>query len=109
MDHSMLSWPKCYSTGFYKNGLDKYVTSNSFAKSAIIPSNFPILKNTKTFLSFIPNALLVVNLCKFTKSIALSLSSRTCRTKIEYLLTFLNQSPLFLRNLNISVFPSFSS
>ena len=62
MDHSMLSCPKCYSTSFYKNGQDKYVTNNSFANSAIILSNFPILTNTKTSLSLVPNALLVVNL-----------------------------------------------
>ena len=109
MDNSTLSWPKCYSIGFYKNGLDKYVTNNPFAKSAIILSNFPILTNTKTSLSLIPNALLVVNLCKSTKSIALSSSVELVVPKIEYLLTFLNLSPLFLRNLNTSVFPSFSS
>ena len=49
MDHSMLSWPKSYSTGFYKNGLDKYVTNNSFAKSAIILLDFPILQKHKNF------------------------------------------------------------
>jgi hydroxyethylthiazole kinase-like sugar kinase family protein len=38
------------------------VTNNSFANSAIILSNFPILTNAKTSLSLIPNALLVVNL-----------------------------------------------
>jgi hypothetical protein len=49
MDHSTLSWPKCYSTGFYKNGLDKSVTNNSFAKSAIILLDFPILQKRKNF------------------------------------------------------------
>jgi len=62
MDNSMLSCPKHYSTGFYKNDQDKYVTNNSSAKSAIILSNFPILTNTKTFLSLIPYVLLVVSL-----------------------------------------------
>jgi hypothetical protein len=62
MDNSMLSCSKRYSTGLYKNGLDKYVTNNSFAKSAIILLDFPILKNTKTFLSLIPYVLLVVSL-----------------------------------------------
>jgi len=87
------------------------VTNNSFANSAIILSNSPILKNAKTSLSLIPNALLVVNLCKFTKSVALSLSSvvELVVPKIEYLLTSPNQSPLFLRNLNISASLSFSS
>ncbi|MFN3328821.1 MAG: hypothetical protein ACK40U_08230, partial [Fervidobacterium pennivorans] len=65
----------------------------------------------KTFLSHIPNALLVVKLWKFTKSVALSLSSvvELVVPKIEYLLTSPNQSPLFLRNLNTSASLSFSS
>jgi hypothetical protein len=62
MDNSTLSCPKRYSTGFYKNGQDKYVTNNSFAKSTIILLDFPILTNTKTFLSLIPYVLLVVSL-----------------------------------------------
>jgi hypothetical protein len=62
MDNSMLSCPERYSASFYKNGQDKYVTNNSFAKSAIILLDFPILKNTKTFLSLIPYVLLVVSL-----------------------------------------------
>jgi hypothetical protein len=53
----------------------------------------------------------VVNLCKFTKSIALSLSSvvELVVPKIEYLLIFLNQSLLFLRTLNTSASLSTSS
>ncbi|WP_290853749.1 hypothetical protein [Fervidobacterium sp.] len=62
MNNSTLSCPKCGSTSLYKNGHDKYGTNNSFANSAIIPSNFPILTNAKTSLSIIPNALLVVGL-----------------------------------------------
>jgi len=81
MNNSTLSCPKCGSTSLYKTVMTNTVTNNSFANFAIIPSNFPILTNAKTSLSLIPNALLVVNLCKFTKSVALLLSSRTCRTK----------------------------
>jgi hypothetical protein len=111
MDNSMLSCPKHYSTGFYKNDQDKYVTNNSFAKSAIILLDFSILKNAKTFLSLIPNASLLVNLWKFTNFVALLLSSvvELVIPKIEYLLTFLNPSLLFLRTLNTSASLSSSS
>lgn len=82
MNNSTPSCPKC---GSLSTGHDKYGTKNSFANSAIILLDFPILENTKTFLFIIPNVLLVVNLRMLFKNlsyIVMALGGKACESTL---------------------------